>query len=117
MRYAMPLRVADAVAVLDDLGVEPAHFLGISWGGRLDFGIGEHGPSVAGHWRAAASSLRGGISQCHATGRGSARAASELDVVDEDGFRTGDPRLCLPVGCQNRAFAPHGRRLLSSYQR
>lgn len=42
--YALPLRVADAVAVLDDLGVEDAHLLGISWGGRLDFGIGEHAP-------------------------------------------------------------------------
>lgn len=40
--YAMPLRVADTVAVLDDVGVERAHFLGISWGGRLGFGIGEH---------------------------------------------------------------------------
>jgi pimeloyl-ACP methyl ester carboxylesterase len=42
--YAMPLRVADAVAVLDALGVERAHFIGISWGGRLCFGIGEHAP-------------------------------------------------------------------------
>ena len=42
--YAMPLRVADVVAVLDDLGIERAHFIGISWGGRLCFGIGEHAP-------------------------------------------------------------------------
>ncbi len=40
--YAMPLRVADAVAVLDALGLERAHFIGNSWGGRLGFGIGEH---------------------------------------------------------------------------
>ena len=40
--YAMPLRVADVVAVLDALGIERAHFIGISWGGRLCFGIGEH---------------------------------------------------------------------------
>lgn len=40
--YAMRLRVADAVAVLDELGLERAHFVGISWGGRLAFGIGEH---------------------------------------------------------------------------
>lgn len=40
--YAMPLRVADVVAVLDELGIERAHFLGISWGGRLCFGLGEH---------------------------------------------------------------------------
>lgn len=42
--YAMPLRVADAVAVLDELGIERAHFIGLSWGGRLVFGIGEHAP-------------------------------------------------------------------------
>jgi pimeloyl-ACP methyl ester carboxylesterase len=42
--YAMRLRVADAVAVLDELGIERAHFVGISWGGRLAFGIGEHAP-------------------------------------------------------------------------
>ena len=42
--YAMPLRVADVVAVLDALGIERAHVIGISWGGRLCFGIGEHAP-------------------------------------------------------------------------
>ena len=42
--YAMPLRVADAVAVLDGLGIERAHFVGISWGGRLCFGIGANAP-------------------------------------------------------------------------
>jgi pimeloyl-ACP methyl ester carboxylesterase len=42
--YAMPLRVADAVAVLDELGIKRAHFIGNSWGGRLGFGIGEHAP-------------------------------------------------------------------------
>lgn len=42
--YAMPLRVADTVAVLDELGIERAHIVGISWGGRLCFGIGEHAP-------------------------------------------------------------------------
>ena len=40
--YAMPLRVADVVAVLDELGIGRAHFIGISWGGRLCFGIGEY---------------------------------------------------------------------------
>jgi pimeloyl-ACP methyl ester carboxylesterase len=40
--YAMPLRVADAVAVLDELGIERAHFIGTSYGARLGFGIGEH---------------------------------------------------------------------------
>ena len=42
--YAMPLRVADAVAVIDLLGIERAHFIGMSWGGRLGFGIGQHAP-------------------------------------------------------------------------
>ncbi len=40
--YAMPLQAMDAVAVLDELGVERAHFAGASYGGRLCFGIGEH---------------------------------------------------------------------------
>ena len=42
--YAMRLRVADAVAVLDELGIERAHFVGASWGARLGFVIGEHAP-------------------------------------------------------------------------
>jgi pimeloyl-ACP methyl ester carboxylesterase len=42
--YAMPIRVADVVAVLDALGFDRAHHLGISWGGRLALGIGEHAP-------------------------------------------------------------------------
>jgi pimeloyl-ACP methyl ester carboxylesterase len=42
--YGMPLRAADPIAVLDALGVERAHFIGTSWGGRLCFGIGEHSP-------------------------------------------------------------------------
>lgn len=45
--YAMPVRVADAVAVLDELGVERAYFIGLSWGGRVGFGIGEHAPHRA----------------------------------------------------------------------
>jgi pimeloyl-ACP methyl ester carboxylesterase len=40
--YAMPLQAADAVAVLDELELERAHFVGASYGGRLCFGIGEH---------------------------------------------------------------------------
>jgi pimeloyl-ACP methyl ester carboxylesterase len=42
--YAMPLRVRDVVAVLDACGIERSHFIGISWGGRLGFGIAEHAP-------------------------------------------------------------------------
>ncbi len=42
--YGMPLRVADVVAVLDELKIQRAHLLGISWGGRLCFGVGRHAP-------------------------------------------------------------------------
>jgi pimeloyl-ACP methyl ester carboxylesterase len=42
--YAMRVRVHDVLAVLDELGIERAHHLGISWGGRLCFGLGEHAP-------------------------------------------------------------------------
>ncbi|HEX6580353.1 MAG TPA: alpha/beta fold hydrolase [Actinomycetota bacterium] len=42
--YAMPRRVADVVAVLDELQIRRAHLLGISWGGRLCFGVGRHAP-------------------------------------------------------------------------
>jgi pimeloyl-ACP methyl ester carboxylesterase len=42
--YTMRLRVADAVAILDRLGIGRAHFVGRSWGGRLCFGIGEQAP-------------------------------------------------------------------------
>lgn len=45
--YSLPTRVADAVAVLDALDVEAAHFLGSSWGARLGFGFGEHAPERA----------------------------------------------------------------------
>ena len=42
--YALATRAADAVAVLDALGIERAHFLGSSWGARLGFALGEHAP-------------------------------------------------------------------------
>jgi pimeloyl-ACP methyl ester carboxylesterase len=42
--YAMPLRACDPAAVLDELGIDRAHFVGMSWGGRLGFGIGAHTP-------------------------------------------------------------------------
>lgn len=42
--YAIPLRVADSLAVLDRLGIDRAHFIGRSWGGRLCFGIAAHAP-------------------------------------------------------------------------
>jgi pimeloyl-ACP methyl ester carboxylesterase len=42
--YALPTRVADAVAVLDALGLDRAHFIGSSWGARLGYALGEHAP-------------------------------------------------------------------------
>jgi len=42
--YALTTRVADAIAILDVLGVERAHYIGFSWGARLGFAIGEHAP-------------------------------------------------------------------------
>jgi pimeloyl-ACP methyl ester carboxylesterase len=42
--YALATRVGDALAVLDALRIERAHFLGSSWGARLGFALGEHAP-------------------------------------------------------------------------
>lgn len=42
--YALETRAADAVAVLDALGIDRAHVIGISWGARLGFALGEHCP-------------------------------------------------------------------------
>ena len=56
-RTRCPLQTADFVAVLDALGVEKAHFVGRSYGGRLGFGVGEHAAErvhLAGRRRSAA---------------------------------------------------------------
>ena len=42
--YALPTRVRDHTAVLDELGLERAHVIGFSWGARLGFAIGELAP-------------------------------------------------------------------------
>lgn len=42
--YAHPLHVADLVAVLDDLTIPTAHFLGYSMGGRIGFALAKHAP-------------------------------------------------------------------------
>ena len=39
--YRLPTRVADHIAVLDEVGVDRAHVIGVSWGARLGFAIGE----------------------------------------------------------------------------
>ena len=40
--YDLKLRVSDILAVIDDLGVEKAHYLGYSMGGRIGFGLVKH---------------------------------------------------------------------------
>ena len=42
--YVMERRTADIVAVLDDLGVENAHYFGYSMGGWIGFGMAKHAP-------------------------------------------------------------------------
>ena len=42
--YELSLRVKDVTAVLDDLAIDKAHFLGYSMGGRIGFGIAMHAP-------------------------------------------------------------------------
>ena len=42
--YALTIRVEDAVAILDALGIERAHYLGHSLGARLGFAIGTQAP-------------------------------------------------------------------------
>jgi len=42
--YGLALDVADTIAVLDDLRVEKAHFLGYSMGGRIGFGLAKSAP-------------------------------------------------------------------------
>ena len=37
--FALPLRVSDIVAVLDDLGIQKAHYWGYSMGGWIGFGL------------------------------------------------------------------------------
>ena len=42
--YELSLRVKDVTTVLDDLGIDKAHFLGYSMGGRIGFGIAKFAP-------------------------------------------------------------------------
>ena len=42
--YRMERRVADVVAVLDDLSIGKAHYLGYSMGGWVGFGVAAHAP-------------------------------------------------------------------------
>ena len=43
--YALPLRVSDVVAVLDDLGIRKALYWGYSMGGWIGFGMAKHAAS------------------------------------------------------------------------
>jgi pimeloyl-ACP methyl ester carboxylesterase len=42
--YALDKRVGDIVAVLDDLGIEKAHYFGYSMGGWIGFGAARYAP-------------------------------------------------------------------------
>ena len=42
--YALPLRVGDVVAVLDDLALSRAHYWGYSMGGWIGFGMAKYAP-------------------------------------------------------------------------
>ena len=42
--YALPVRVADILAVLDELQIDMAHYVGVSWGARLGFALAEYAP-------------------------------------------------------------------------
>jgi pimeloyl-ACP methyl ester carboxylesterase len=55
--YAMPLRVADPVAVLDEIGIERAHFIGNSWGAGSASGSANMHLSECSRSLSAASSL------------------------------------------------------------
>ena len=43
--YRLKLLAEDVVAVLDDLGISKAHFLGYSMGGRIGFGLAKYAPT------------------------------------------------------------------------
>lgn len=45
--YSVRLMASDVTAVLDDLGIDKAHFCGYSMGGRIGFAIGAHYPDRA----------------------------------------------------------------------
>lgn len=42
--YALENRVSDVLAVLDDLGIERAHYYGYSYGGMMGWALGTHAP-------------------------------------------------------------------------
>jgi pimeloyl-ACP methyl ester carboxylesterase len=42
--YMLPLQVGDVIAVLDDLGIEQAHYMGYSMGGHVGWGIATYAP-------------------------------------------------------------------------
>ena len=44
-KYHLQLRVSDITAVMDHLGIDKAHYLGYSMGGRIGFGLILHAPA------------------------------------------------------------------------
>ncbi len=55
--YSMDLFVADVLAVLDLLGVERAHYLGYSLGGRVGFSVADAHPARVGSFISVAGAL------------------------------------------------------------
>ncbi len=100
--YRMELRVSDIVAVLDDLGVATAHFMGWSLGGYVGYGIAKFAPAavlLAGPRRVAA----GRQSSCRArrSRTGDAKAARGGH------YRSGSTRRMRATRGQNEG-AHHG---------
>lgn len=73
--YDMKLKVADVVAVLDDAGIDKAHYMGYSLGGRTGFGVARYAPDRF------TSIIIGGMHPYAAAG-GNARVQERIDQLE-----------------------------------
>ena len=78
--YSLQLRVSDVVSVLDELGIEKAHYWGFSMGGRIGFGMAKYSPERV------KSYILGGT---HPYGRKLAKNAPKLDGTNPQAFAEG----------------------------
>lgn len=116
--YALEARVGDIVAVLDDLGIERAHFYGYSMGGWIGFGVGRYAPervravAVGGAHPYAQdmSGLRGllGIG----ASEGARAFVEKMREVDEDFARVHEP-LWLAADFEAQLLAAQDRASLA----
>src|SRR4051812_35594588 len=90
--YEMSLRAADVLAVLDDLGVEQAHYLGYSMGGRIGFDTAKLAPERL------RSLMIGGSSPFAASGE------ANRTVTFKDGMAAFLERQPLPDHIKTPAF-------------